>query len=207
MMPNQRQRLICGRLAVLFMRYSLFLPRLHRLTPLQVLSGKVPFYQIRLVTKVASAITAGKKPTRPNPQGNGVEEVADAIWSPVSTCWEFETKDRPSCIQFQDAFSSRVIQDDRPTPKPPIQPGTFEESSSLHLDRARSTLMRIVGSGLSMPPPSRIPEHFQKPLFGLADNGVKAEAVAVAAKKLSPDNTQILVDVLDLVSIFLSLSS
>jgi hypothetical protein len=100
-----------------------------------------------------------------------------------------------------------VIQDDRLTPKPPIQPGIFKESSSLHLDRARSTLIRIVGSDLSMPPPSRIPEHIQKPLSGLADNRVKAEAVAVAAKKLSPDDTQILVNVLDLVSISSSLSS
>jgi hypothetical protein len=175
---------------------------------LQVLSGKVPFYQIRLETKVAAAIGAGKKPTRPNPQGNSdVEEVADAIWSPVSSCWESDAKDRPSCIQFQKVFSNMIIQDDRPTPKPTIPPGTFEESSSFHLDRAGSSLMRIVGSHLSMPPPSRIPEHFQKPLSGLVDNRVKAEAVAVAAKKLSPEDTQILVDVLDLVSVSLSLSS
>jgi hypothetical protein len=64
--------------------------------------------------------------------------------------------------------------------------------------------MRIVGSDLSMTPPSRIPEHLQKPLFGLADSRVKAEAVAVATTKLGPGDTQILVDILDLVSLSLS---
>jgi hypothetical protein len=93
-----------------------------------------------------------------------------------------------------------VIHDDRPMTKPPIPTGAFRESSSLHIDRARSILMRIVGSDPSTPLPSRIPEHLQKSLSGLADNRVKAEAVAAAAKKLSPDDTQVLVDVLDLVS-------
>jgi hypothetical protein len=64
--------------------------------------------------------------------------------------------------------------------------------------------MQIIGFGLPMPPPSKIPEHLQKRLSGLADNIVKAEAVAVVAKKLSPDDTQVLVDLLDLVSLSLS---
>jgi hypothetical protein len=166
-----------------------------------VLSGKVPFYQIRLETKVAVTVVAGRKPLRPSQEGNSVEEIADAIWSPVSTCWESNVKDRPSCMQFQRAFSSMIIHDDRSIPKPTIQLGAFKHkgSSALNLNHARSMLVRIVGSDLSMPPPSRIPEHLQKPLSGLADNRVKAEAVAVAAKKLSPDDTQILADILNLV--------
>jgi serine/threonine protein kinase len=174
---------------------------------LQVLSRKVPFYQIRRGTKVAAAIAGGKKPVRTSQEENGVEEIRDAIWGPVSSCWEFEAKDRPSCLQFQKVFLSLVIRDDRPVPELAIQPEVFEhkKASAPNLYLARSILMQITGSDLSMPPPSKIPEHLQKPLFGLIDNRVKAEAVAVAAKKLSRDDTQILVDVLDLVSLALSL--
>jgi hypothetical protein len=151
------------------------------------------------------AIGAGKKPLRPSQEGNGTQGIVDAIWGPVSACWESEAKDRPSCMQFQRAFSSMVIHDDRPITIPPIPLGAFKENFPLHVDRARSILMQTVGSDVSMPPPSRIPEYFQKPLSGLADNNVKAEAVAVAVKKLSTDDTQILVDVLDVVNIFVSL--
>jgi hypothetical protein len=108
-------------------------------------------------------------------------------------------------MQFQKAISSTVIYDGRPSPTPPIQARIFEERSPLRLDHARSIWMGIIGSDLSMPPPSRIPEHLQKRLSGLADNAVKAEAVAAVAKKLSLDDTQVLVDVLDLVSLCLSL--
>jgi hypothetical protein len=107
-------------------------------------------------------------------------------------------------MQFQKAFSSMVVHDDRPTPKPPIPPGAFEEKNSFYVERARSVLMQIVVSDPSMPPASRIPELIQKPLSGLVDNRVKAEAVAVAAKKLSANDTQILVDVLDVVNFFVS---
>jgi hypothetical protein len=61
--------------------------------------------------------------------------------------------------------------------------------------------MRILGSDQSFSPPSQIPEQLREPLFGLIENRVKADAVAAATKKFSPDDTQTLVDVLDLVSI------
>jgi hypothetical protein len=54
-----------------------------------------------------------------------------------------------------------------------------------------------------LPPPSRIPDQLCEPLSGLADNFAKAETVAMAAKKLNPDDTQTLVDALDLVSLCL----
>jgi hypothetical protein len=97
-----------------------------------------------------------------------------------------------------------VIHGNRPVPKAIIQPEAFEHerSSPLNLDLARSILAQIVGSDISMPPPSQIPEHLQKPLSGLIDSSVKAETVAVAANKLSPGDTQILVDVLDLVRFY-----
>jgi hypothetical protein len=136
-----------------------------------------------------------------------VEEIDDAIWGPVSTCFESETKDRPSCTQFQKAFSSIVVSNNRSVLKAIIQPEAFEHErgSALDLDLARSILTQIVGSDISMPPPSQIPEHLREPLYGLVNNEAKAETVVVAAKKLSPGDTQVLVDVLNLVGLSLSL--
>jgi hypothetical protein len=176
---------------------------------LQVLSGNVPFYQIRQDARVAAAVATGKKPIRPSPGGNGMDEIDDGIWGPVSTCFKSKTKDRPSCIQLQKAFLSMVIHDNRPVPKAIIQPEALEHErgSALDLDLARSILTQIVNSDISMPPPSQIPEHLQEPLYGLVNDEVKAEYVVVAAKKLSPGDTQTLVNVLDLVGLSLSLLS
>jgi hypothetical protein len=188
-------------LVVLFTRFFLSLPWLLRLTLLQVLSGKASYYQIRHEAKVGRAIGAGKKPLRPSRGENGVEEISDIVWHPVSTCWEFEAKDRPGCLQIQKVFSSMVVHDDRPVPKPTVPPGAFEhEKCSAHLNLTRSILTRLIGFDQSLPPPSKIPEHLQKLLSGLTDNNAKAETVAVAAGQLGSDDTQILVDVLDLVS-------
>jgi hypothetical protein len=167
-----------------------------------VLSGKVPFYQIRQEGKVGAAVVAGKKPLRPSQAVSGMEEIGDAIWGPISTCWESEAEDRPSCLQFQ---KDMAFHDHRSAVIPTIQFPEHKKDFAINLDLARSILTQIIGSDLSLPPPSQIPEHLQKPLSGLADNETKAETVAVAAKKLSPDDTQILVDVLDLVSLSLCL--
>jgi hypothetical protein len=73
--------------------------------------------------------------------------------------------------------------------------------TSSHLEHAKCLITRILGVEQPMPPPSQIPEHLRGPLSRLAGDLAKAEAVAVATKKLSPDDTQTLVDALDLVSL------
>jgi hypothetical protein len=174
---------------------------------LQVLSGKVPFYQIRSEAKIGAAITARKTPVRPSQEGNSGEDIKDAIWRPVSSCWEFDTKDRLSCLQFQSIFSSTTVNDDRHIAKPSIRTGDFGHLKNivLNVDIAGSILTRIVGPDLSKAPSSQIPEHLQNPVFGLVDNIAKAESVAAAATKLSSGDTQILADMLDLVGFSLFL--
>jgi hypothetical protein len=177
------------------------------LIPPKVLSRNVPFCQYRQETKVTAALLKKGKPTRPGHEGVGGDEISDAIWRPVSTCFEFEAEDRPSCAQLQKIFSSIDIHDDRPVQNAATRFNAVEHTraSASDLERARSILARIIDVGSSMPPPSQIPEDLQKVLSGLTDSVVKAEAVALAAKKLSPNDTQALVDVLDLVSLLSSL--
>jgi hypothetical protein len=95
----------------------------------------------------------------------------------------------------------------RPVLQSIIQPAALMEieTPATDLEDMRPLLNRVVGSNQLLPPPSRIPEQLREPLTGLADNLSKAETVAMAAKKLNPDDTQTLVDVLDIVSLLVVL--
>jgi hypothetical protein len=167
-----------------------------------VLSGNVPFYQLSQERKVATAIAKGKRPTRPGQEGAGGEEINDGIWRPVSACWEFNPEDRPRCIEILNAFSSMDIQDNRQTAMVLTMPERLQTIlTSGDIEHARCLMTRILGAEESMPPPSQIPDLLRGQLFGLVGDRAKAEAVAVTVKKLSSDDTQTLVDALDLVSL------
>jgi hypothetical protein len=168
-----------------------------------VLSSNIPFHQHRQDIKVMAALLKKGKPTRPGQEGTGGDKIDDVIWRPVSTCWEFEPENRPSCAQFHRIFASIDIHDDRPVQKAEVQLDAVEHATApaIDLERVKSILARITDSDPSLPPPSEIPADLQKVLSSLTDNVIKTEAVAVAAKKLNPNDTQTLVDVLDLVSL------
>jgi hypothetical protein len=129
------------------------------------------------------------------------DEISDGIWRPVSACWEPKPKDRPRATEILDAFSVMDIHDDRPAATA-FAASDFLQTmiTSSHLEHAKFLMTRILGTEQSMPAPSQIPERLRGPLSGLAGDGAKAEAMAVAVKKLSSDDTQTLVDALDLVS-------
>jgi hypothetical protein len=131
----------------------------------------------------------------------GGEEISDGIWRPVSACWKLEAKDRPFATEILNALSGMDIHDDRPAATALATLDFLQTTiTSSHLERAKFLMTRILGTEQSMPAPSQIPEHLRGPICGLADDRVKVEAVAVAVKKLSPHDTQTLVDALDLVS-------
>jgi hypothetical protein len=124
----------------------------------------------------------------------------------VLACWEFDPEARPSCFRLYEAFSGMGIHDDRPVPKSTIRSALLGEIeiSAVYLENMRFLLRRVLDSDVLLSPPSQIPEHLREPLSKLADNSAKANTVALVAKKLNPDDTQALVDALDLVSICLT---
>jgi hypothetical protein len=131
----------------------------------------------------------------------GGDEMNDGIWRPVSACWEPKPKDRPRATEVLNALSSMDIHDDRPAATSFVASDFLQTMiTPIHLERAKILMTQILGIEQSIPPPSQIPEPLRGPLSGLAGNLANAEAVAVALKKLSPDDTQTLVDALDLVS-------
>jgi hypothetical protein len=125
----------------------------------------------------------------------------DGIWRPVSACWEPKPKDRPRATEILNALSGMDIHDGRPAATAFVVSDFLQTTiTSSHLERAKFLMTRILGTEQSMPAPSQIPEHLRGSLSGLAGDRTKAEAVAVAVKKLSSGDTQTLVDALDLVS-------
>lgn len=162
----------------------------------EVLYGKIPFYQITNDFKVSGAIARGAKPIRPSQDEADFDEIHDMIWQLLLMCWEYEPEDRPPCLKVHQVLLGMDIQDDRPKPSSMISPD-FMQCSSIDPMRARATLVEVLGPEHASS--LRVPEQLRSTLFGLMPNTVKFEATATAAKKLSPDDTQCLVDFLDLV--------
>ncbi|KAF5362327.1 hypothetical protein D9756_002589 [Leucocoprinus leucothites] len=162
----------------------------------EVLSGKVPFFQIARDFRVSGAILSGIKPSRPGREGAGGDGIDDAMWQLLLLCWELDPKGRPFCLQIHQILLGMTIEDTRPAAKPIIQPGTIK-GSALNLEYAKDNLMQVLSSDHS--PSLRVPKHLRKLLSSFLPDTSGLNATVAAAKKLSPDDTQMLVDFLDLV--------
>ncbi|KAF5361880.1 hypothetical protein D9756_002596 [Leucocoprinus leucothites] len=161
----------------------------------EVLTGNIPFCHITKEFRVAAAIAGGTKPSRPG-RGVGGNEIDDAIWQIMLMCWEFEPEGRPACLTIQQLLMGMVIQDDRIAAKPMVRPEAMKRPS-IDIEQAKGPLIGVLGSDQS--PSLRVPEHLRKSLATFVSDTTKLNATAVAAKKLSPSDTQMLVDFLDLV--------
>ncbi|KAF5361837.1 hypothetical protein D9756_002615 [Leucocoprinus leucothites] len=161
----------------------------------EVLSGRVPFCHITKDLKIAVAITAGSQPNRPGHGGIDGNEIGDAIWQILLMCWEIKPAGRPACLTVQQIFLGMDIQDIRPAEIPTVLPGVIN-GSTIDFDYAQRCLAPVFGSDHS--PSLRVPEHLRNTLFSFIPDAAKLNATAAAAKKLSPDDTQMFVDFLDL---------
>lgn len=63
------------------------------LIPLQIYSGRVPFYDILGDGQVLIAVLEGKRPSRPNGPG-------DETWALIESCWGQEASCRPTANEI-----------------------------------------------------------------------------------------------------------
>ncbi|KXN83033.1 Cytokinesis protein sepH [Leucoagaricus sp. SymC.cos] len=161
----------------------------------EVISGKAPFFQISKDTRISAAIDRGDKPLRPGREGVDGDEIGEDIWHVLLVCWEHGAGDRVSCLQVQEMLLNIPLRDDCPPPKLTSGLDTLNRYAT-DIERVRTVVARV----LDFEPPSalQVPEHLRNSLYKLVDNANKRSARAAAAKKISPSETQVLVDFLDL---------
>ncbi|KXN81653.1 Serine/threonine-protein kinase CTR1 [Leucoagaricus sp. SymC.cos] len=162
----------------------------------EVLSGRVPFFQISKDNRITAAIVRGDKPLRPGREGMGGDEIIDDIWRVLLMCWEYSARDRVDCLRVQDMLLNIPIQDDRPAPNLAIRPDALGGCTT-NIERVRTVVTQLLRFG--QPSAPQIPEYLRKSLFKLVDNANRRSVRAEGAKKLSPGETRALVDFLDLV--------
>lgn len=162
----------------------------------ELLSGKIPFYQIVKDFRVSGAVAKGSKPIRPGQGGMAGNEIGDAIWQLMLMCWEYEPKDRPCALKIKQVLLGMDIQDTRPKPSSMISP-EVTKGSTIDLECAKTSLARVIGS--DHPSSLRVPEHLRNLLSKLVPDPNKFNATVAAANKFCPGATQTFVDFLDLV--------
>jgi hypothetical protein len=147
----------------------------------------------------------GVRPVRPGTQGIDGDKIDDIVWYPISGCWEVEPDDRPKCLELHRDLAGVQIQDPCPEFKSVISVEALEQmnASTIHLERAKITLMRVLRSdGINQPTSARVPEYLQNSLIGLINSTGKVEATAVATRRFCPEDTQVFLNFLDLVRFY-----
>ncbi|KXN81904.1 Tyrosine-protein kinase CSK [Leucoagaricus sp. SymC.cos] len=164
----------------------------------EVLSGKVPFCQCSSDIKANSAIARGDKPARPGQDRRGGGAINDTTWDLLMMCWEYAAVDRPTSLKFQEMLSHIRIEDVRPEPKPEsiIEPEAAK-SSVIDVELAKAILSQVLGSNQATS--QQVPKRLRDTLFRLVRDSEALSAAQVAAKKLDRDDTQTLVDLIELV--------
>lgn len=67
------------------------------LTMLEILSGKLPFYQYKYDFQVVAALQRHELPIRPDQE----DGFAECIWDYVLLCWTIEPGGRPTCSKIR----------------------------------------------------------------------------------------------------------
>ncbi|KXN83978.1 Tyrosine-protein kinase CSK [Leucoagaricus sp. SymC.cos] len=162
----------------------------------EVLSGSVPFCQFPNDFKATAAIGKGHKPARPGCEGRSGDEISDMIWNVLLLCWEYEAADRLTCLKVRETLSHMRIGDHRSEPRPMV-PFEALKTSEIDPEPAKNILIKVLGSHQQSS--SQVPKHLRDILSRLVLDSEALGTTRVAARTLSRDDTQTLVDFLELV--------
>ncbi|KXN93000.1 hypothetical protein AN958_09682 [Leucoagaricus sp. SymC.cos] len=112
------------------------------------------------------------------------------------SCWEYEATDRPTSLKIQEMLSHMRIEDRCPEPGLTIESEAIK-SSITNLELAKAVLSQILGS--HEPASLQVPKHLHDTLSRLVRDSKALDAATSAAKKLNRNDTQTLVDLIELV--------
>lgn len=66
-------------------------------SPFQVFTGQVPFYQYKQEFKVVAALEKGDIPRQPDPDVGNFDGNNDLMWKMMKMCWDRDPSKRPRC--------------------------------------------------------------------------------------------------------------
>ncbi|KAF9447813.1 kinase-like protein [Macrolepiota fuliginosa MF-IS2] len=78
----------------------------------EVFTHKIPFYQVRGGSLVATLMKGIAIPLRP--PSDSPDHIEDVMWDLMKKCWNYKSQDRPTCKQLQSFFKGLNLQDNRP---------------------------------------------------------------------------------------------
>ena len=99
-------------------------------------------------------------------------------------CWKFEPSERPPCLKVYQIIVGMGTQDERQTAPKPIIGSYVVKSSVVDLERAKLSLMGVLGSEATSS--LRVPEHLRDSLLGLIPNTNKLRSSRGGSIEVEP---------------------
>ncbi|KXN89683.1 Tyrosine-protein kinase CSK [Leucoagaricus sp. SymC.cos] len=162
----------------------------------EVLLGRVPFCQFPNDFKATAAIGKGHKLAQPSCKGWSGDKISDMIWNILLLCWEYEAADHLTCLKVREMLSHMRIEDYCSELRPMV-PFEALKTSEINSEPAKNILIKVLGS--YQPSSSQVPKYLCNILSRLILDLEALDTTRVAARTLSCDDTQTLVDFLELV--------
>jgi hypothetical protein len=153
-------------------------------------------------------LSRGEVVKRPRATDGDIDEIDDQFWDLIMGCCVPAPGDRLTLLEIQKLLEEMEIQDDRPTATnlPGAEALALRSSPDIDWDGVKRLLDQIqVCQRVIMEQPLNVwrqVELLRTPLWKLIQNHTKDVAAAVA--QLIPEDTQALVDFLDVVRFWLT---
>ncbi|KAJ3577028.1 hypothetical protein NP233_g38 [Leucocoprinus birnbaumii] len=156
----------------------------------KVFAGNVPYSHIAIEFKLSAAVATGSKPSRPGRGGTKGNEIDDAIWQLMLTCWEFEPEDRPRCLTIQQIIRGMINENVcHSAPITMAIPFGVIEGFAVNLEEMKARLVQVLGS--EHLPSFRVPEYLRNLVTAFVSDIARFRATVSAASKL--DLTRIMI--------------
>ncbi|KAF9450906.1 hypothetical protein P691DRAFT_424873 [Macrolepiota fuliginosa MF-IS2] len=116
---------------------------------LQVLSRKVPFYQLDNDPQVKEAVLRGEHPLRPDPKNVDCDAIDKPMWDLLEGCWEMKPESRPNCETIREVLAANMKTQDA---RPPAAVGAVRKvatNTKIDYHRVKKILHRIKDTSIS----------------------------------------------------------
>lgn len=74
----------------------------------EVVTGKMPYSDIKNGNRVMKNVTEGKLPVRPKEMSSATK-CGDARWNMLLSCWNMKANRRPTALKVRDAVSQKHV--------------------------------------------------------------------------------------------------